>query len=110
MEHRDGSAWESWGGALGGNLCLLSTCQEPAAWLGTDCTLPHGPSQQPYEGGTIISPQFPDKEYCSSYILLLNGPFQTLVTETKPLFVLLRNHPSGQAFLVAQMVKNLSAM
>ena len=57
------------GSVAGWGACLLSTCQELGAGLGTYHTVPLGPPQQHYkEGSTIISPQFPDDEYYSSDI------------------------------------------
>ena len=95
-------------GGLGGNSCLLSACREPAAGLGTGLPYLMDPHSNLMRKVLLILPNFPTRKIL--HILLLNSPFQTLVTETKPLFILLRNHPFGQASLMAQMVKNLSAM
>jgi len=56
MEHRDGSAWESWGGGFGGELVFAEHLPGASCWAWHWPALPHGPSQQLYEEGTIISP------------------------------------------------------
>ena len=96
-----------WGG-WGRNSCLLSTCQEPAAGLGTGLPYLTDPHSSLMRKVLLLLPNFPMRKIL--HIWLLNSPFQTLVTEPKPLFILLRNHPFGQASLMAQMVKNLPAM
>ena len=54
-------------GGLGEELMFAEHLPGASCWAWHWPTLPHGPSQQPYEEGTITSPQFPDEEN-SSYL------------------------------------------